>query len=129
VGNAALPVLGSLRGEDEGIEGFKAELGTWFGRWWCGGDRARPWQSSRWRLLIGEDSEGGGRVRESENIDRDSVFHSLRHARATSWLHTRAWAATRHSPSDTGRPQSSLKISNSVTKTLRKPTDRGSLTP
>jgi hypothetical protein len=64
VGNAALLGLGSLRGEDEGIEGLKAELETWFGRRWCCGDCTRPWQSSRWCLLAEEDSEGGGRVRE-----------------------------------------------------------------
>jgi hypothetical protein len=39
-GNAALPGLGSLCGEDEEIEGLKAELGTQFGRRWCGGERA-----------------------------------------------------------------------------------------
>jgi hypothetical protein len=64
VGNAALLGLGSLRGEDEGIEGLKAELEMQFGRRWCGGDCTQPWRSSRWRLLAGEDNEGGGRVRE-----------------------------------------------------------------
>jgi hypothetical protein len=46
VGNAALPRSGSLRREDERIEGLKAELGTWFGRQCvmasaCNGDGAR----------------------------------------------------------------------------------------
>jgi hypothetical protein len=36
VGNAALPRLGSLCGEDEGIEGFKAEL------------EAQIWQAMVW---------------------------------------------------------------------------------
>jgi hypothetical protein len=67
--NAALPVLGSLRGEGEGMEGFRAERLTQFDRRWCGGNRARPWRSLRWRLLAREDSEGGGRVREWESTD------------------------------------------------------------
>jgi hypothetical protein len=52
VGNAALPGFGSLRGEDEGIEGLRAELGTRFGTRWCGGERARARQSlwQQWRL-------------------------------------------------------------------------------
>jgi hypothetical protein len=44
MGNAALPVLGLLRGEDERVEGLKAERLTQFGWQGRGGERAR----ARW---------------------------------------------------------------------------------
>jgi hypothetical protein len=34
IGNATLPRLGLLRGEDEEVEGFRAELLVGFSRWW-----------------------------------------------------------------------------------------------
>jgi hypothetical protein len=52
MGNAALPILGLLRGEDEGVEGLKAELDARFGGRRCGGERTRARRSERqhWQL-------------------------------------------------------------------------------
>jgi hypothetical protein len=66
-------------------------------------------------------------VRESENTDRDSVFHSLRNARMTPWHPMHAQAATRRSPSDASRPRHSLKIQTRTLNSLCDSTDRQSL--
>jgi hypothetical protein len=59
----------------EEVEGSKVEYLAGFGRLWCGGEHAWPWQSSRWRLLAGEDSETG-EVREWENLTGIQYFTS-----------------------------------------------------
>jgi hypothetical protein len=62
----AVPRLGSLHGEDEGVEGFRAEQLVRFGRWGCGGERARAHQSWQWQwhwvFLLGENERGRGKV-------------------------------------------------------------------
>jgi hypothetical protein len=67
MGNAALPVLGLLRGEDEGVDGLKAERLTRFGRQGCGGDRAQACRSGRWQWWLGsplrENERGRSEVR------------------------------------------------------------------
>jgi hypothetical protein len=40
VGNAALPKRDSLCAEDKEVEELRAELWTWFGRRWSGGEHA-----------------------------------------------------------------------------------------
>jgi hypothetical protein len=63
MGNAALPMLGLLRGEDEGVEGLKAERLTRFGGWGCGGERARARRSGGGNggLILCFERERGGR--------------------------------------------------------------------
>jgi hypothetical protein len=51
-----------MRKECEEVEELRAELLAGFGRWWCGGERARLWQSSRRCQLVEEEAEGKGRV-------------------------------------------------------------------
>jgi hypothetical protein len=99
-GNAVPPLLGLLRGGDEGVEGFRVEPFVGFGMRWCGGERAWPWRNSRWRLLAGEGTEGGGRGMEWENTDRTPFSHFHSHASAMSWRPTRTRAAMRHSTSN-----------------------------
>jgi hypothetical protein len=82
-----------MREECEEVEELRAELLAGFGRWWCGGECARLWQSSRRCQLVEEEVEGKGRVN-GKRLPGLGFLLSLSHAqRRTLWHTTRTQAS------------------------------------
>jgi hypothetical protein len=112
-GNAALSRSGSLRGEDEGIKGLKAERETRFGWRWWGGERTWARQSwwCQWRLVfpLGENERERERDRSWWGSEGVAFPSPSRHGRHCGTPCTRG-RATSLSPSDASRPWRPLKF-------------------